>query len=174
MATSKRHNRLVGRIYHDILRNFDELVKAEKINPLLEEAALVFWGEKSQEQSLVNIDELDDVGVFVAETINELSYVQPDFLLFKENSYLENVRENRFAGFPDLIVEVWSSGNRADERQLKFELYSTGQNVEHWYLEQNTNIVECYFDRIRLKNQDISDYIATQRGLTFDLRHLAL
>ena len=143
---------------------------------LHEEGALVHWGfkGKSDFKKLVDIFDIIDTDEFTKITINELDYVQPDFILFKKNRYLCNERETKIAGCPDLIVEVWSESNSKEERKFKFDLYSNSSIVEHWYIEQNSNTVECYLGNDRLDNQYLSNVLVTRGLLEFDLRYLAV
>jgi len=175
MSTSRRHNKiineLVARIYNSIHRS--------DIDVLTSDCALVHWGFKNkayQECSLVNVSciEKEDVDDFISETINDLEYVQPDFLFFKDNPFLCNQRETVTAGCPDLIIEVWSKSNTKEERQFKYNLYSTSDIVEHWYIEQNSNEVACFLGSNALESQSLANVLKTQKGIEFDLRYLAI
>ena len=176
MSNSKRHGRLVGQLYADIVTKHKELLEADKINPLQTEAALVYFGRvsKGDTLSLVDVGKIDDKDEFIEEAINELDYIQPDFMLFKNNPYWENRRQTRTAGFPDLIVEVWSPANSKDERAIKFGLYSSSDTTEHWHIEHDSNIVKCNKGTERLPNQNLRNILTTQDGIEFDLRYLAL
>ena len=172
MSTTKRHNRLVTTLMNRIF-NF---VEKEELNALQEECSLVYWGDKKRPDGfeLVDVAQLDDVARFTEITIMELDYIQPDFLLFKDNPYLENKRQTRTAGQPDLIVEVWSDGNTANDRAFLKNLYATSDITEHWYIEQDSNDVECYIGRERLEDKSLSEVLVTRGGLEFDLRYLAI
>jgi hypothetical protein len=172
MSTTKRHNRLVSTLMNRIFT----YVENGEYNALQEECALVYWGTKSVPNGfkLINASEIDDVGTFTETTINELDYVRPDFVLFKDNKYLENKRQTRTAGWPDLIVEVWSDGNTRNDRAFLQNLYATSDATEHWYIEQDSNEVSCYYGKIKLENQSLSDILVTRNGLKFDLRYLAV
>jgi Uma2 family endonuclease len=172
MSTTGRHNRITGTIFGRIL----DLLEKNEVYALHEEGALVHWGKKNKNDliALVDVKDIHDVEDFTQITINELDYVQPDFFLFKENPYLHNERETKVAGFPDLIVEVWSKDNTKFDRELKLNLYSSSPITEHWYIEQDANEVICYFGRDRIKNQSLTDILVTRGGLEFDLRYLAI
>jgi len=172
MSTTGRHNRITGTIFSAVV----DLLRKKEAYALHEECALVHWGYKGKSdfKKLVDIDDIGDTDVFTKITINELDYVQPDFILFKKNQYLCNERETKIAGCPDLIVEVWSEGNSKEERSFKLDLYSSSSIVEHWYIEQNTNEVVCYFGCDKINNQSLSNILVTQNGLKFDLRYLAI
>ena len=172
MATTLRHNDMISSFSADI----HDLVKKRAVRKFQEECALVHWGSQSKMdyKSLVNINELDDKEHFKKITINELDYIQPDFVLFKNNIYLTNERQTRTAGQPDLIVEVWSENNSKQEKDFKFNLYSSSQVTEHWYIEQDSNEVICYYGGNKIENQSLTDMLETRGGLKFDLRFLAI
>jgi len=172
MSTTGRHNRITGTIFGRIL----DLLEKKKVYALHEEGALVHWGQKNKNDliKLIDINEIDDVYDFTQITINELDYVQPDFFLFAKNLYLHNDRETKVAGYPDLIVEVWSKDNSKFDRELKFNLYSSSPVTEHWYIEQDANEVVCYFGSEKIENQFLTDVLVTRGGLKFDLRYLAV
>jgi Uma2 family endonuclease len=100
--------------------------------------------------------------------------VQPDFMLFKNNPYVENKRQTRTAGCPDLVVEIWSDGNSKNDRAFLQNLYATSDITEHWYIEQDSNEVICYIGHEKIKNQSLTEMLETRGGLKFDLRYLAV
>jgi Uma2 family endonuclease len=177
MSTTGRHTRLSGTLFGRIVN----LLEKKEVYALQEGNALVHWGQKNKNDllSLVDISdidnkEIDDFNEFIKSTINELDYVQPDFFLFKDNKYLYNENETKVAGYPDLIVEVWSRDNSKFHRKQKMDLYATSDITEHWYIKQDSNIVECYYGKEKLKNQSLKNILKTQNGLEFDLRYLAI
>jgi len=125
------------------------------------------------ENRLINVN---DFGLKEAElfkrSINQLSYVEPDIMVFKDNVALNNHRNTRKAGCPDLIIEVWSNKNDEAHRQFKKNLYSTSNVTEHWYIEQENDIVTCYLGSTRLPDQHLRNILKTQNGLEFDMRDL--
>ena len=123
---------------------------------------------------LVNIDEIEDIDEFTDDLIDELEYVQPDFVLFRNNKHLRNKKGTRTAGCPDLIVEVWSGENTTYDRKVKFDLYSSSPVTEHWYIEQKSNNVACYYGEKRIASQCLTDILVTRGGLEFDLRDLVV
>ena len=171
MSTTIRHNKITRTLSNSVM----ELEKSQKVLALQEECALVHWGNKRKNDllKLVNIAEIDDIDKFKKTTINRLDYVMPDFLLFKDNEYLHNEYDTKTAGYPDLIIEVWSDGNDKDERESKLNLYSTSPITEHWYMEQDSNEVICYFGEMKIDNQNLTNVLVTLNGLEFDLRYLA-
>jgi Uma2 family endonuclease len=172
MSTTGRHSRILITIASSVV----EFLRRKEAYAFQEECALVHWGYKGKSdfKELVKISDIEDIDSFVEMTINELDYVQPDFVLFKNNPYLHNEIETKIAGCPDLIVEVWSRGNTKAEREFKLDLYSSSPITEHWYIEQDRNEVTCYFGRNKLENQYLTDKLKTRDGLEFDLRYLAI
>ncbi|MCL2095627.1 MAG: Uma2 family endonuclease [Oscillospiraceae bacterium] len=172
MSTTARHNKLSGTLFSEIIN----LLRKKEVHALSEEGALVYWGTKKEPQfiRLVNAEEIEDPDNFVSEVISDLYYVQPDFFVFKNNPYLCNKKGTRTAGYPDLIVEVWSGDNTTYDRKVKLDLYSSSPVTEHWYIEQNINEVVCYYGEKRLANQYLTDVLVTRGGLEFDLRYLAV
>ncbi|MCL1999580.1 MAG: Uma2 family endonuclease [Turicibacter sp.] len=111
---------------------------------------------------------------FSSEDLDEFSEVIPDIMLFHQNSYaLSKVKES-VAGFPDLVIEVWSNSNSDMERNFKRVLYSTGIGTEHWYLTQTSNVVECWFESEKLPDQSLENILITKNGIHIDLRSLSL
>jgi hypothetical protein len=172
MSTTRRHNEIVTSFIADLAH----LIKKREIILLHEECSLVYWGKKTEPTSLslVNISEIEDLTKFKESIIEDLYYVQPDLMLFKRNPYIENKRQTRTAGRPDLVVEVWSDGNTKNDRAFLQNLYATSDITEHWYIEQDSNEVTCYLGRSRIKDQFFIDILTTRDGLKFDLRYLAI
>ena len=172
MSTTDRHNDMISTFVGDVL----PLKRKKEIYALQSDCALVHWGEKKEPANLalVNISEISDIAKFKDCTIEYLEYVQPDFMLFKDNPYLKNSKGLRTAGQPDLIVEIWSESNSKTERELKRNLYSTSDITEHWYIEQESNEIECCLGKEQLPYQYLTDVLRTQHGLEFDLRYLAV
>ena len=172
MSTTGRHNRLAGTFFGEVL----SLLRKKEAYALHEEGALVYWGTKKEPQfiRLVDVNEIEDIDEFTEEIINELYYVQPDFFLFKKNPYLHNKKETRVAGYPDLIVEVWSDDNTTYDRKVKLDLYSSSPITEHWYIEQKSNSVVCYYGDSKIESQSLMNVLVTRDGIEFDLRYLAV
>ena len=172
MSTTARHNKITTTLSGTIL----DLLRKKEVHALSEECSLVYWGKKTEpaNMSLINISEIEDLAKFKESIIEDLYYVQPDFMLFKNNPYIENKRQTRTAGRPDLIVEIWSDGNSKNDRAFLQNLYATSTITEHWYIEQDSNEVVCYLGRDRIENQSLTDILLTRAGLKFDLRYLAV
>ena len=171
MSTSVRHNRITGTLFSEII----DMLRKNEVNALQEECALVYWGSriKPEPALLVDTAKITDMDDFKETIINDLEYVQPDFILFHKNPYAENKRKTRTAGCPDLIVEVWSDSNTAEEEAFKHSLYASSNNTEHWYIRQDTNEIECYVGKEALAAQSIKNILYTVNGLKLDLRYLA-
>ena len=172
MSTTRRHNKITTS-FSSILFNS---VKRKEVNILQEECALVHYGTKKLPSGfeLVNIDNIKNKEYFCVNTILELEYVNPDFVLFKNNPYLENKKQTRTAGQPDLIVEIWSDANTNNDRAFLQNLYATSPITEHWYIEQDSNEVQCYIGKEQLANQYLTNVLVTLKNIEFDLRYLAI
>ena len=175
MATSLRHNKLSSMFYTEIASRSRRLVEEGSLLIFTEEVALVHYGSMQvPDLRLVEIANIPDIRHFTDRTINELNHVQPDLFLFKNNAYIINERENRIAGFPDLVVEIWSESNDAWDRKQKFSLYSSSPITEHWYIEQDDNTVKCYIGNNELPDQSLKDILKTQGDIVVDITFLAL
>ena len=173
MSTTGRHNTITSSLFGEIYGLF----KRKEVFARQEQCSVVYWGVKSEptSTSLVNIDEdIENMEKFKDFTIYELDYVQPDFFLFKDNKYVTDNRDLRTAGEPDLIVEVWSSGNKKTDRAFLRNLYSKSNVTEFWQIEQNSNKVKCSIGAAKLPSQSLTNILKTQKGLEFDLRYLAI
>ncbi|MCL1820090.1 MAG: Uma2 family endonuclease [Oscillospiraceae bacterium] len=172
MSTTRRHNEFISTL---VSRIFPFLEKRE-VTVLHEERALVYWGTRkiSNGFNLVDTTHIDDENNFIENILPELDYVQPDFVVFKNNPFLENIKQTKTAGQPDLIVEIWSEGNTRNDRAFLQNLYATSGITEHWYIEQDSNEVSCYYGMNRIENQYLTDILVTREGLQFDLRYLAI
>jgi Uma2 family endonuclease len=172
MATTTRHNRLINTFIGDVLA----LSRKREIYALQSDCALVYWGQQKEPQlaELIDISKISDVEKFLNLEIEYLDYVQPDFMFFKNNLFLENGKKLRIAGQPDLIVEIWSEENTQREKDFKMSLYKTSPITEHWYIDQDSNKVKCHMGGGQLPDQCLTNILKTQKGLEFDLRYLAI
>ena len=170
MSTTFRHNELTSAFNASLARDFWDLIISKKMFKFQESIGLAY---ETNPLSLIdvsggNYEEID------AEFLHLSEYIQPDFMLFHENKCAKFDDIKTVAGCPDLIVEVWSKTNTKKHRNFKFTIYSSSPTTEHWYLEQDSNIVECYLGQTQLPKQDISQTLVTTRNLQFDLTYLAL
>ena len=177
MATTRRHADLSAGISADLIAKHRNMMYGKK--PTMQglgDFALVFFGNPSDPVQFIRLVDLSEIGNLseFAETINDLEYVQPDYMLFHKNPFLYNRRQTKVAGQPDLIVEIWSSSDTQDKREFKQLLYSSSPVTEHWYITQNSNTVSCFYGAWPLPDQNLEDILKTKSGVALDLRHLAL
>jgi hypothetical protein len=173
MSTTGRHNKFIGTLVSRIF----PLVENNEASIFHEQYSIVYYGSRrktSDYHCLVDIAEIDDINKFLDRTIYELDFIQPDFVVFKDNKYITDSRDLRTAGQPDLIVEVWSDGNTKSDKIFLRNLYATSEKTEFWQIEQNSNTVECSLGAIKLSEQSLKNILKTQKGLEFDLRYLAI
>ena len=172
MGATKRHGQTIGAFFGELW----EKVKAKELLVIPDSCSLVYRGEKIEPGmiNLIDVRSVADAEYFKEYEINNLKYVQPDFMVFKNNKYIENDKETRIAGCPDLIIEVWSEDNSEKDRAFKKYLYSTSPTTEHWYIEQDSNIVECYYGEERIEDKNLADILVSEDGIEFDLRYLKL
>ena len=171
MATLPRHGHLVSSFFANIF----PLFKEKKVYALQEQHALVFYGKKwSKEERLVDVTRIEDMSEFKSSIIEELDFVQPDFMLFENNPFIQSISTLKTAGVPDLVIEVWSKSNTQEERDMKHTLYSSHPNCEHWYLTHDSNQVDRWLGSAKLKPQILTDILVTQHQIKFDLRYLAI
>ena len=165
MPTTERHMHLVCSLFADMK---DALARKELL-PLQENSALLYEGSLRDNMCgiLLNAAKLNTIDW-------DLDFVYPDFMIFKDNSYVRNEKRTKFIGQPDLIVEVWSDHNTELDRNLKFNLYSSSPVTEHWYIKQDSNKVVCWLGSLKLESQTLDSLLYSQKGLVFDLRYLAL
>lgn len=171
MATTDRHNKFVATLMNRIFNR----VENGEVHALQEQCPLVYLGTKDLPVGfeLVDVKNIKNTEKFL-DNITELEYINPDFMLFEDNPYMKNKKGTRTAGQPDLIVEIWSDSNTDNNRAFLKELYSTSSVTEHWYIEQDSNNVQCYIGKERLSDQFLTDVLITQKGIKFDLRYLAI
>ena len=172
MSTTIRHNKITRRLGGNLL----DLEEKENAFIFQEDCSLVYFGSENKVSDirLVDLADITDENDFLNDVIDDLKTVEPDLVLFHHNRFLVNTRETRTAGQPDLIVEVWSKDNTQKERDFKKYLYSTSKITEHWYIDQDSNSIECWLGSQQLKSQNLNHIIKTQKGVEFDLRYLAI
>jgi len=174
MATTGRHSKLIGKLVASINRY--ESVDNGEIEVFQDGPSIAYDGEKHVKDSdlkLIDLATISDLNEFRKEIPVYESFI-PDFMYFKKGNFVFDYSESRFAGYPELIVEVWSKGNSKIERILKKHIYSTSPITEHWYIEQDSNIVECWLGQVRLPDKNLTEILIDHNGYEFDLRHLAI
>ena len=174
MGATARHGRLIGLLQKSI---FDLFFKKNLIH-FSESTSLVYYGNKKTAPGnceLVDISRISDIKFFKEEVMADLDHVVPDYMHFvKNNNFILNKKETRAAGFPDLIIEVWSQSNSDFDKAYLKHLYGTSGGTEHWYIEQDSNIVECWLGDQRVEDKNLKDILITRDGIEFDLRYLKL
>jgi len=171
IGTTHRHNDIISTFSGDIL----PLKRKKEVLAFQEQCPLVYYGDRELPVGfkLVDVTAISDIERFL-DNITEFQHVKPDFIIFKDNPYLRNKKQTRTAGQPDLIVEVWSESNTDDDIDFLKKLYASSPITEHWYIEQDSNKIECYLGKEKLSEQYLTDVLFTQKGLEFDLRYLAI
>ncbi|MCL2095347.1 MAG: Uma2 family endonuclease [Oscillospiraceae bacterium] len=171
-GTTARH----GRLLDYLIKSTFELFEKKEIINFSESSSLVYYGNKKELSlcELVNLDDITNTEKFTEDVMGELNIVTPDYMHFKNNKYLINKKETRVAGYPDLIAEVWSDDNSPADRAFKKYLYSTSPVTEQWYIEQDSNTVECYYGQKRIEDKNLADILVSEDGIKFDLRYLKL
>jgi len=172
MGTTVRH----GRLLQYLAKSTFDLFARGDLEYFQESVKLVYYGSKKSPKNceLIGVDSIDDKIKF-KDIMNDLGDVEPDYMLFRnDNKFILNKKETRIAGYPNLIVEVWSENNSLLDKQFKKYLYSTSPITEHWYIEQDSNIVECYYGQEKIGNKNLADILVSRDGIEFDLRYLKL
>lgn len=173
MKTTGRHNQLVRAINAELYK----WERSGEIFSFSEEVALGYKGEKAESvtNQLIKVADLSEIQIKAIRRATALAIdeVQPDYMMFSTNDFICNLTDTLYVGQPNLIVEVWSKSNSPEERNGKRSLYATGDNTEHWYLEQYQNDVECWLGTQKLPTQNLKDILKTVEGYELDLRHLA-
>ena len=172
MGTTRRHNNLLAEFYRKLADFLDELIINKKALLFLEQISLCYYGEP-KEPDLVKLIDVNSPS-FDEKDINYFYTVQPDLMLFKENDYVANDLETRYAGSPDLILEVWSKANDELYRNFKKNLYKSSNTTEHWYIAQDSNEIECWIGDMQLPYQNLKNELVTQKKIKIDLRYLSL
>ena len=175
MPNTKRHDNLLSEIDY----NLNSFRKNNKCLLSRESVSLAHYGSDISQHEysmleLIDIEAIADIDYFRARVLNDLYVVEPDIMLFTTNKFIENVTETRVVGFPNLIVEVWSDSNKPFGKQKKFDIYKTGFGTEHWYMEQNSNVIRCFFEKKELKEQYLTNILRTVENIEIDLRAFAI
>ena len=174
LITGERHGEFISTLVLEFMSKYRKEVLAKKFLFRHEEGALVHWEKKgSPHARLIDISKIEHISRFL-DAVNDLSYVQPDIMIFKNNPCIKTKSGAKAAGFPDLLVEVWSYGNDSQHIHEKKTLYKTAPITEHWYISQDENEVECWLGDKQIATQNLKNVLKTQDGIEFDLRDLAL
>lgn len=164
MATTDRHSELVDAFTAD-LRPWRRRCELQYWSDTV---ALVYEGMK-----LIDVNGMPDIEKQKLQIrMNQLNYKEPDVMVFHHQVFLNNRKNTRKAGCPDLIIEIWSDDNDEIHRKEKFEIYASSEFTEHWYMEQESDIVKCFLGTKRLPDQHLKNILKSQSGLEFDLTDL--
>lgn len=157
----------------EILDWFSEFANKEKRkNPRFksgrEQMALV-----ENHGKLIDISRLTEDGRrILGDIIGRLNHTYPDFMIFYNNPVFINNNKTRYAGIPDLIIEVWSLSNTEDEKKLKRDLYRT-EKSEFWELDQDSPKIICWNKDGKMYEQHLDKPVKTPWGAQLDLTELA-
>ena len=95
-------------------------------------------------EALIDISKLTDAQrQKLRKVMSKMKYIYPDFMIFKDNPIIINRSETRYAGIPDLIIEVWSDIDSEDQKKYKRNLYCT-QKSEYWEIEEYSPKIVCW------------------------------
>ncbi|MCL1986570.1 MAG: Uma2 family endonuclease [Firmicutes bacterium] len=110
----------------------------------------------------------------ISEEIHFSEYrsVEPDILLFSTNKYMTNKKRSYFAGYPNLVIELWSNANTSEERNEKFNLYSLSPTTEHWYIDKPYITVDCWLGNNKIATHSLHEKLATVQGITIDVHDM--
>ncbi|MCL1998803.1 MAG: Uma2 family endonuclease [Turicibacter sp.] len=171
--TSKQHTKLGIHLTTEIVNRLKNLLTQDLGFFSAGTTRLVHYGARWSEQArLVNIAEIADFSRFSAEILPELHSVEPDLLLFDNTTYITNINGSKIAGFPTLVVEIWSESNSTEERIFKQNLYSSAADTEHWYIAQDSLVVEKWCGTERLPDAALDSPLRTCTGLEIDISYL--
>ena len=159
MGTTRRHMKILDVFTAFFVKKQEQDPEYQNFHTAREQIALVENGRE-----LIDLSELTLLGLQeVKNKMSELDHTYPDFMIFKENPVLMNDAETRYAGIPDLIIEVWSKTNYESEREQKRVLYCTGKS-EFWEIEQNSPIITCWNKEGQMYQQQMNEPVKTPWG----------
>lgn len=122
---------------------------------------------------LIDISKLTELDIqTVRSNIGKLKYTYPDFMIFKDNPVVISDNKTRYAGIPDLIVEVWSKANPQEDREQKRNLYRTNES-ELWEIEQDSPVIICWKKDGTKYEQHMNKKVLTPWNEEIDLSELA-
>ena len=167
MGTTKMHRKITKRIANQLL-----YLESHNKEVIKEDCDLTYYGKRSEGGYLVDISQIADVQNFVDNVITQLNTVNPDIMLISDEKIIYSKNGVRVAGFPDLVVEVWSDSNTPYEINFKKTLYSTAPTTEQWYINQDSPVFERYIGEEKLTALDLREIVHTKDGYAIDLREL--
>lgn len=122
---------------------------------------------------LIDVSALTELGIqYIKDQMGKFGYSYPDFMIFKDNPVIISDNKTRYAGMPDLIIEVWSKSNKKEEKEQKRNLYRTNKS-EFWELDQDSPKILCWHKDGQMYEQHMDQPVKTPWGETLDLTELA-
>ena len=165
MGTTARHMRILdwlsGYSIKQRQKNYKFVYAREQIALIENYGALIDVSELTDEQRQI-----------VRQSMVRAKYTYPDFMIFKNNPVIINERETRYAGIPDLIIEVWSKANSDEEKEQKRNLYRTKKS-EFWEFDQDSPKVVCWDKTGKMYEQFLDKPLITPWGEELDLVDLS-
>lgn len=172
---SQAHTRLGLALIHEIMCKLREDFAKDRVFLSYGNTRLVHYNDHFLNGGiLIDLSEIADQADFVANHIFNYNSVEPDILLFHKNKYIKNETGAYLAGLPDLVVEIWSQMNQPYERTAKQELYASSPITEHWYIEEDSDLVERWLGKKRLPDATTRKKLTTQNGLELDISDFAV
>ena len=169
-STTSRHALLIQQLTRSYLNNYEKENENTSREIFSSTIALVHAGTKKFPPAIKLLDAND----FDIYPDLDLEYVEPDVFIFHYNPYVQNKKQTRTLGQPDLIIEIWSDNNTEADRDLKKFLYSSSPITETWYIEQSSNVIEAYLGEKRLPDLNMEEILITQSNIKIDLQRLSL
>ncbi|MCL2014950.1 MAG: Uma2 family endonuclease [Defluviitaleaceae bacterium] len=99
----------------------------------------------------------------------DLDKVEPALFYFKNNKWRMDEDICRFAGFPDLIIEIYSCCHSANQIKFNRKLYATSDITEYWEIFLGDTNVYCSIGETRLPKQNMHNQLQTQTGIKIDV-----
>lgn len=165
MGTTVRHMEIL-----DVFTEFSNQKKRQDptIKTGREQIALVENGGE-----LIDVSAYTELGIqTIREVMSTMDHSYPDFMIFKDNPVIINEKRTRFAGIPDLIIEVWSESNPKPDRERKRKMYRTPQS-ELWEINQDSPVIICWKKEGKMYEQHMDQTVKTPWGEALDLTELA-
>jgi Uma2 family endonuclease len=115
-----------------------------------------------------------DVRLFPQKNLNDKTVVQPDLLVVCDKTKLDKRSCN---GAPDLVIEILSPSNDAEEMLQKFQKYLQASVREYWVVDLDNHLIQvhildkcCYISSVY--DGDTLVPVSILPGLSVDLNAL--
>ena len=76
--------------------------------------------------------------------IDELNVVQPDVMWVSHKNERCVLRDGRWYGAPDLVVEILSPSTAKQDKSTKYDLYEKYGVREYWIVDGDVKLIEVY------------------------------